>query len=320
MKNKTLALLESEINEVNKELEYNKKLQLKYPEREGLKVNYRTMEYVRNQLLERREKLAQRLKLEECTIILEGDPIQSNRITSTFLTKILSGWQNMIFRIARSKMEGPKTKGEISQEIKEASLFDVSAFSPGSFKIILSSHIYSSGNSTLEPTLGKEAFDSFTELIKCEDDINKIHVQWETLGDSVILEYKSLLGNIYSNKVNVTFQDEKTSKTISSELAQNVYNIIQNLDEIEPDTVRCTGILCMIDLDRNRFGFIRSDEEEKRIDGKFSEDMDVNVNHLGKLTTAKFLRQRKYSRAKDDYKYTWLLVELDEIDTVIKEN
>ena len=77
MKNKTLSLLESEISEVNKELEYNEKLQLKYPEKEGLKVNHRTMEYVRNQLLNRKDEknLIQKLKLEEVIITLDGDPI-----------------------------------------------------------------------------------------------------------------------------------------------------------------------------------------------------------------------------------------------------
>ncbi len=278
------------------------------------------MEYVRNQLLERRENLIQKLKLEEVIITLDGDPIQSHRITSTFLVKILKSWQNMIFRIARSKLEGPNTKGEIKEEIKEDSLFDVSAFSPSSFKIILSSHIYSSGKSTLKPTLGKESFDIFTELIKCGDDVNKIHLQWDNLGDSVILEYKSFLGNIYSNNVNITFQDKEKSQIISSELAQNVYNVIKDLDDKEPDNVEYPGILCMVDLDKNRFGFIRSDEGDKRIDGKFDEKMNITVKkHLDKLTNAKFLRERKYSKAKDDYKYTWILDELEEIGTVIND-
>ena len=69
------------------------------------------------------------------------------------------------------------------------------------------------------------------------------------------------------------------------------------------------GILCMVDLDKNRFGFIRSDEGDKRIDGKFDEKMNITVKkHLDKLTNAKFLRERKYSKAKDDYKYTWILI------------
>jgi len=303
-------MIEKEIKEVNEELEYNRRLQQKYPDKEGLKVNESTLKYVHNQLLERRERLAQKMKLEEFTITLEGEIIQSNRVPVTLLSRIMDRIQNLIFRIARSKKKGPAAKGEIPLKIKEAAMLDVTTFNPGSFKITLSNHIFSTGNSTLEPTLSKKSFDSLKELINCEDDIKKIQIQWESLGDSVIQEYKSLIRNIYVNKLNVTFQDNENSKRISKELAKNVYDVLKKADTKKPDEMDYIGILRMVDLDKHKFGFTIFDgEKESRIDGKFSEDIKGTIKtHLDKSTKASFLRKRKYIEAKDDYIYTWELI------------
>jgi len=313
MYSEKLALIEKDILEVNKSIKRNKYLQLKYPDKDGVKVNYNTLIYVHDQLMEKRENLLHKLEIESIEVVFESDSIKYNLIPVALIGPFLDRFQKLINYVVRSIMEGRDATGRVSMDVINASTYKVSSFDPGSFKITLISDPSLSEQTTFSNTTAKRALDKVTDLMKCEDDLKLIREQQEVLGLAPILKYKDFLQTIYLNKADVTFNDftsrEVQSEKISSEMAKRIYDVLNNSEDEEPDKKTYEGTLVAVDVDKYEFGFVIAGDPEERIDGKFNSNIKSTVkSHLDQFSEAKFERSKKYDELKDEYRYSWELL------------
>ena len=312
MNNKSLKLLEKEIKEVNSELEYNLELQQKYPEKEGIKVNQRTLEYVRNQLMERRDETIKSLKI-QVELKLEGNEIKNNYVPARILGKIMSSFQATITIIVRYLLEGKDFEGSVTNEIRDKSTFAVSSFGPGSFRVFLVSYDTLSDQTAFGLNPSERALECLNILIGCEDNVQLIKEHQAKFGDNVIERYKNFMYSIYQNKTDVILnnyvkKDIKREK-ISTDLAKRVYDAIRKTEDLQPDLKTFDGELIALDMIKLEFGFVIAGDPEERIDGKFRKEIKKAAkNNLEKFCTAKFERQKTYHEIKEDYTYKWELI------------
>lgn len=313
MYSEKLALIEKDISEVNESIKRNKTLQLKYPTKEGVKVNYNALMFVHDQLMEKRQYILNKLEIESLEVVFESELIQYNLIPAGLIGPFLDRFQKLINYIVRSIMEGSDATGRVSMDVVNASTYKVSSFDPGSFKITLISDPSLSEQTTFTNTTAKQALDKVTDLMKCEDDLRLIRKQQEVLGLAPILKYKDFIQTIYLNQADVTFNDftsnQVQSEKISSEMAKRIYDVLNSSEDEEPDKKTYEGTLVAVDVDRYEFGFVIAGDPEERIDGKFDSAIKSTVkSHLDQFTEAKFERSKKFDELKEEYRYSWDLL------------
>ncbi|MGB9936765.1 MAG: hypothetical protein ACPK7O_03540 [Methanobacterium sp.] len=318
MKNKVKILesIEKEIMDTNKELEYNKTLQLKYPGKNGLKVNQHTLEYVHNQLLTKRENIIKNLELETVEIVLETE---HHSIPSRVLGRFLDSFQEVIIGIVRSIQEGKDATGRPTNKIIDLATYEVTTFSPGSFNVSLLSKASHAEQVTFGQTNAKDAIDQLNNLIECKDNIKLLKEKQDKLGTPAIQRYKNFMYTVYTNKASFTMYDFKDNENIRSahittKLAKQIHDIIEKTSEETPDDLSFYGELVAVDVDKYEFGFIIHDgDKEERIDGEFEKGIKKIVKgKLEQLCTPKFKRYKTYNEFSDDFKYTWELVGFEE--------
>lgn len=309
-----LALIEKDISEVNESIKRNKTLQLKYPTKDGVKVNYKALMFVHDQLMEKRQYLLNKLEIESLEIVFESDLIQYNLIPAGLIGPFLDRFQKLINYIVRSIMDGKDETGKVSNEIINASLYKVSTFNPGSFKITLISDPSLSEQTTFTKTTAKTALDHVTKLMRCEDNLQLIREEQNVLGLAPILKYKDLIQTIYMNNADITLNDyvddnQFQSEKITSDMAKKIYDVLSNSENEDPDKKTYEGTLVAVDVDKYEFGFVIAGDPEERIDGKFRKDIKRTVkSHLEDYCEARFERSKKYDELKDEYKYSWELL------------
>lgn len=313
MYSEKLTLIEENISEVNKSIKRNKILQLKYPTKDGIKVNYNALMYVHDQLMEKREKLLHKLEIEAIEIVFESESIQYSLIPAGFIGSFLDRFQKLINYIVRSIIDGKDASGRVSHEIINASLYKVSSFDSGSFKITLISDPSLSAQTTFTDTTAKNALDKVNELMRCEDNLELIKEQQNILGLAPILKYKDFIQTIYMNKTDVTFNDftrkQVQSEKITSDMAKRIFDVLSNSEEEDPDKKTYEGTLVAVDVDKYEFGFVIAGDPEERIDGRFSKDIKRSVkSHLEDYCEAIFERSKKYDELRDEYRYSWELL------------
>lgn len=314
MKNKIKILesIENEIMETNKELKYNRELQLKYPEKEGLKVNQSTLEQVHKHLLKKRENAIKNLELETVEISLKTE---NKLIGARILGRYLDSFQEVVIGIVRSLIDGKDAIGRAPDKIIDEATYEVTTFTPGSFKVSLLSKASHSEQATFGHTVARDAIDQLYLLLACEDNIEQIRGRQEKLGPLAIQKYKNFMRTVYKNKATFTISSFKESETvvsdeITTELAKKIHDVIEKSTEESIESLTFYGELVAVDIDKYEFGFIIHDgDKEDRINGEFNKNMKPLVkSKLEKMCTAIFDRNEVYNEISEDYKYKWELV------------
>lgn len=310
-----MTLIKKDLFDVNESLERNEMLQLKYPEREGIKANHQILKHVQTQLIEKMENISKRRKLETIEVIVEGQEVDGHRISASYFGNFLTKLQDLLDRLYYAKEKGPDKEGDIPIAILKGTRLDVVDVAPGSFKVILSSHSFAKDQTTLKPTIAKESFEIFRKLVECKDNPELIREQRKNLGKISFIKYKKFLTTIYKNKSDIKFIDKSYNNEdipveISSEMAKNIYDIIRKQETPQSETEWFKGDLVKIDVHKYLFGFIFEDNKI-RIDGKFNENLRIKADkYIDKYCNVKLKLSKSYNQTSEDYTDKWELLDI----------
>lgn len=301
-------IIQQELSSLQELIRKNGQLISSYPDDFALKLNLKSLKNREENLLSELVKTFKRLQMDTFDIVVEGDPVNGNSISVSYIGQILVKFQEVITSIAQSITEGSDTTLPISQSVIEGSRFNLIATCSGSFRIILSSYQPAIGES-----LAKNSLNNFNKLIECGDNRELIKGQIKELGTKVIAKYRVFLNTIYKNNSSITLYDKIRPESfqtmsISNDVAKKIYDVIIKEEEIPEKNVDFKGILKAINLFSFTFEFLVNESDE-RIKGTFDENLVLQVkNHFDKVSTALFRLSTQLSEVTDEEKIKWKLL------------
>lgn len=225
---------------------------------------------------------------------LSGTDFQFNAPIA-FLAKMLEYVQSIVTQIARRKqylLSGNKMFSGITLMdfggVFEGSLGLILLETPPKDKEPVTFHVPGALN-----LLG-ESLKTFTDLLDCRYDKDKIKQMADDLGIEPMVSYRKMLLEIQKYQADVQFAHPGTRQStyLTRELAGKIYSVIREREEIEIETRRVTGELKVVDLlDRaltiaipkpTKTVATKSQKEKfDRFDGKFiGEDMEEKVKSM----------------------------------------
>lgn len=211
-------------------------------------------------------------------IVVTGEVVNKHNISLSFFGDFVSSLQNIITLIAQSLNNKTPT---------DSARLDLIATSVGSFKIILSSH-----QPQISDSIQIVSLRQLNNLILCREDKNEIKNFSGKLGKEVMKEYKKFLKIIYSNKAIIKFFDTTVpegfeSNTISSDLAEKIYDVIYEMEIIPEKIDIYTGTLTGVNVRSYSFELV-VEGTETILNGKFKKDLANKAKELlDHITTVK---------------------------------
>lgn len=300
-------LIQDEISSLEELIRENKRLVSLYPDDYALKLNLKSLMDREENLLIELKIAYERLQMETFDIVLEGDPVNGNSISLSFLGKIAFQFQELVTSITQSIIVGP-TKRPIPQNIVDEARLNLIGTGSGSFRIILSTY-----QPALEESVSMRSLVSFNKLIDCGDDRERIKKQIEVLGKRATTKYKDLLYEIYKNKSNIKLYDkirprEFQTKSISSYLAKKIYDVIVKEEDIPDQDFIYKGVIKGISLISYTFEFL-IDESQEKIKGTFDDSLSSEVkSHFDQISIAHFRLATQWSEVTEEEKKVWKLL------------
>lgn len=256
-----------------------------------------------------------RLQMDSFDILIEGgDAVSESSISLSFIGKTLASFQGLVTSIAKSIREGPTARGPAPHAILEGSRLNLVATSPGSFRVVVSSHIPAIGDS-----LAKESLKQFNELVSSEDNKDLIKDKISDLGPIVISKYKNFLGTIYKNNADVNFYDKIRPDSfralqLSSELAKRIYDVIVSEERIPDETLTYRGVIKGISLISYSFEFL-VEETETPIKGTFDEKLYSKVKErFDNVCVARFTVTKQICEITNEITKKWELSGFEDLE------
>ena len=299
---KELDRLEELINE-------NRQLAIANPSEFALQLNLMSYENREKTLLEELNESNKRIFIDTFDLDIDGEYVESHRISSSVLGKILLDLQGVVHSIAYSISGGQAAiGGPIPQNILSGSRVDMVAACSGSFKIILTSNQPALGES-----LTKTSFRRFNKLLDCEDNKELIREEIRELGPRTIKRYKDLLDTIYKTEsqiklYDVIIPDGFETKVITSELAKRIWDKITNEEAIPDKEESYGGVIKGLSLLGYTFQFLIDDSGEV-IRGSFNPSLKESVkNSLDKHAIALFKISTKQNELTEELDKNYVLL------------
>lgn len=244
---------------------------------------------------------------------LLSENITDHSLPSIVVINILQKITELNYGFIRALKEGPNISGKFDQEFKYTYGLNVKPFKFGSFRIIFTPAAFSNNQTTLVDTWNKKAFDKLFEVLSCGEDITKLNEMQRIIGTYGIVKYRELLKVVYSNELDVLFEEKGRGNSkfiLKKENAKNIYNSLKGFDDDSSEDIIKQGILVAADTDRCTFGFTFSDSEE-RIDGKYDQTLDELVgNNFKNLCKVKLRKTNKFNSKSGESKDYWELLNI----------
>lgn len=268
---KTIDEYNDKINEINDKIkEYNNFIE-EHPEREGVKGNIKTLEFVRDELIVERDKLLPVVKKEEIQLHVSGDIIKDHSIPSSVLIKLIETYEDFIITAAGALKFGvDRMDRYIDGNFKRELGYNIKPFAQGSFLITFSPKLFEDNQTSLVHSLNKQSFDKLCDVINCGEDMDSLMEQSQFIGTASIIKYKNFMKILSNNKLNVTFNEHNLLKPaidIKYEKASKIYKSLNDLDKDHTETslIELSGLMYYINTDNKQFGIRFFDEDIKKI-------------------------------------------------------
>lgn len=313
MKFKTIEEYDVHINDLNKKLRKFKKYVDEHPEKIGVQGNYKAIKHIRDELVNERNHAMDLIQKDELNIHLNGKIIKNHSLPSDVLIHIIQKVTKLNYALIRSIKEGPDVVGKFTQDFKNEFCLNVKPFGVGSFNIIFEPNLFSDYQSNFKDTFNEKAFDLLFEILNCGDDLDRLRSIHDSIGTYSIVKYRELLNIVYSNELDVTFEEKGRSNStffLKNTSAKDIYNSLKGFDDDSSEKSIKKGILVAVDSGKYRFGFELSGSDE-RIDGKYDEVLDDLVSaNFKKLCKIKLLKTNKINSRSGESKDYWELLDI----------
>lgn len=307
---RAISTIKEEIADLSKLIIETKELVEQFPDDVTLKLGLKSLENRQDQIFKELD-LAKKNHLQETfDVVFEAETISRSEIPFNLLGNFLNSFQELVTAIVQKDEKGEISRGPISNEIKNLSQLNVLATTSGSFRIIATS------SPTITEPAGIKALAKFNSILECEAELSRIKGIRNEVGTRVMNKYKKFIEVIKNNKANVTFYDKfgerlYSTHKISKELANDIYRVINEVEEM-PETIESfTGKLRGIDTHDLTFHF--EIDTGKHIRGHYSDKIEKNVKNpnFDEVIVAKFRHNVKYNEANDREIDEWELLELE---------
>ena len=203
---------------------------------------------------------------EDVNLHFSGKFVKNNSIFAPTLIKLIETYEDMITIISAAIEYGAKNiEKHLDADFKNENSHYIKTL-PGSFMITFSPVVHEDYQSTLEPSLNKLSFEKLCELIKYEEDVEKIIEQADSIGTSAILKYKKFIEILDKNELNMDIHEgdvEEPIITLAYEKAHNIYHSLNSFKEenVKIEQIEKEGILYYINTDNKKCGIKFFDEE-----------------------------------------------------------
>lgn len=271
-------IIQEELADLIPLINENELLLSKYPDKFTLKLGLESLKEKKHELLIELQNSKKRNLMDTFDIVVTGEVVNKHNISLSFFGDFVSSLQNIITLIAQSLNNKTPT---------DSARLDLIATSVGSFKIILSSH-----QPQISDSIQIVSLRQLNNLILCREDKNEIKNFSGKLGKEVMKEYKKFLKIIYSNKAIIKFFDTTVpegfeSNTISSDLAEKIYDVIYEMEIIPEKIDIYTGTLTGVNVRSYSFELV-VEGTETILNGKFKKDLANKAKELlDHITTVK---------------------------------
>jgi len=271
-------IIQEELADLIPLINENELLLSKYPDKFTLKLGLESLKEKKHELLIELQNSKKRNLMDTFDIVVTGEVVNKHNTSLSFFGDFVSSLQNIITLIAQSLNNKTPT---------DSARLDLIATLVGSFKIILSSH-----QSQISDSIQIVSLRQLNNLILCREDKNEIKNFSGKLGKEVMKEYKKFLKIIYSNKAIIKFFDTTVpegfeSNTISSDLAEKIYDVIYKMEIIPEKIDIYTGTLTGVNVRSYSFELV-VEGTETILNGKFKKDLANKAKELlDHITTVK---------------------------------
>jgi len=304
-----LKIIKKDLSELDKLIKENKELLLEFPEDITLKIGLRDLLYRQKQIFSE-IKEAKKLKTQETfDMVLEEGDTPDSEISFSFLGGFLNVTQDLVTAIINREQKGEISTGPISNEIKNLAQLNVVATTAGSFRVIIT------GNPGIIEPAAIPALTRFNTLLDCGDDKEKIKEMRAIVGARVMKKYKDFIYTMKVHKANATFYDEFgrdffSSHKITNELVNNIYSVLESVEEMPEMIEEYTGKLRGADVYDKSFHFEITDGPHFR--GKYSDEIEpfMRKPDLDKEIVVKVKHNITYVPSEDREVDKWELIGL----------
>lgn len=306
-------LIKEELDDLKSLIIENQNLLETYSDDVALKLGLDSLKNHEEELIIELKNAYEKKNLDTYDIRLEGEPVKNSKISLLYLGKISTNFQELVTAIVHKDQFGKRARGPIPVSVQKASILDVVATTPGSFRVILAGQ-----NPTLIESPVKTALIRLNELMDCEDDREKIRNISQELGVRVIKKYQKLLDTVYKNNSTLTLYDKMrpidfTSKKLTTENAKKIFDVISDEQSMFQGEFNYKGMFKGISIISNSFEFFK-EENEELIKGKFDPKLTPAIKKilLDQPILAKFSMETRYNDITDTETQEWEFLEIVE--------
>jgi hypothetical protein len=277
----------------------------KYPGDMFLKLGYDSFKHREECLLVELRESYERFQIDTFDFVIDGDVVRDHRVSLQFLGSFSNALQDVVSTMSYSLLPNSTGRNRAHREISAASQMDLVATATGSFRIILSSHDPQLGDS-----ISKQSLQIFNKLVDCEDDKEKIKQISREVGIKPMKKYQKLMEVIFKSSASIKMYDLVSpegfnTKFIASDLAERIYNAINEAEELPVETVIHRGRLTGVNVRSCKFEFIM-EETHTIINGKFSSSLAEEAKrNLNTSTSIQFNVTTVYDDILAEVKKDW---------------
>ena len=291
-----------ELDRLHALIKENRQLVDENPSEVALQLNLVSLEAREAMLLEELQESNRRSALDTFDFEIKGKYVTGHRISSEVLGRLLIRFQSVIHSIDHSLKEGPSAmRGPMPESVLADSRIDAITMCGGSFRVILSSN----KPSWFEDSSTKNALKRFNKLLDCRDNKELIKQEIRELGKRPVNSYKDFLSIIYKTNTEIKLYDILKpegfeTKTITDELAKNIWDVIDLEEPIPENEETYRGTLKALDLINYKFKFMLEGSENV-INGKFSSTLAESVkSNLDKIAVGHFRISTKQNELTEE--------------------
>lgn len=258
---------------------------------------------------------------EEINVHLSGENIKNHYISSSLLINFIKKYEELLMFIAGALEFGIDRMDKfMDSNFKNKFGYNIAPFSEGSFVITFSPKVHENYQTTLKPSLNKNALDKLCEIIDFGENFEEIIKQSETVGMSSIIKYKEFIEVLSNNKLNISLDEgdyNHPRAQISHNKANTIYKGLKKFDDdnVKTEKIRMKGQLYYVNTDNKKCGIKFFDEDLNKyfkitqvkfregLKSKVKENLDLEVEVTLEKTT-------KINVGDDSYKPIYDLVEI----------
>lgn len=218
---------------------------------------------------------------------LTGDSIDYGSAPIELVGTFLTNLQKIFSRLAQEICQN--VGQQIPANISKQTRLSVSAFAPGSFRIICNAPrpdagVFNSSPEVFEDNLLTKSAEKLFDIFKDVNDEDSFNQDINDMSPYTVSALKDLLGVISKNGVNLDASWIKRNSTFKSELKNDIVSSrFSYLRKIETEPVKTE--ICvkgkLIELNRDRNTFLFEPEGERKIKVSFDEDAVAKMKKHG---------------------------------------